>query len=54
MQQQTQYAFQQDKKVRDAAKAIHDLCKAIQGMDEPHQQQAFVACLAEMAREFHW
>ncbi len=52
--QQAQYAFQQDKKVCDAVKAIRDLCKAVQCMDEPHQQQAFVACLDEMAIQFHW
>ncbi len=52
--QQVQYTFQQDKKVCDAVKAIHDLCDAIRGMDEPHQQQAFAACLTEMAREFRW
>lgn len=52
--QQVQYAFQQDKKVCDAVKAIHDLCEAVQGMDESHQQQAFAACLAEMARQFCW
>ena len=52
--QQAQYAFQQDKKVCDAVKAIRDLCEAIQGMDEPHQQQTFAACLAEMARQFRW
>ena len=52
--QQMQYAAQQDKKVTDAVKAIHDLCAAVRDMDEPHQQQAFAACLAEMAREFRW
>ncbi len=52
--QQAQYAFRQDKKVCDAVKAIRDLCKAVQGMDEPHQQQAFVACLAEMGIQFRW
>ncbi len=52
--QQAQYAFQQDKKVCDAVNAIRDLCEAIRDMDEPHQQQAFAACLAEMARQFRW
>ncbi len=52
--QQAQYAFQQDKKVCDAVKAIRNLCKAVQGMDEQHQQQAFAACLTEMAIQFHW
>ncbi len=50
--QQAQYAFQQDKKVCDAVNAIRDLCEAIRDMDEPHQQQAFAACLAEMSRQF--
>jgi len=52
--QQPQNDFQQDKKVYDAVKAIHDLCEAVRGMDESHQQQAFAACLAEMARQFRW
>ena len=49
-----QYNFQQDQEVMKAVHAVHDLCEAVKKMDEQHQQQAFFACLAEMASEFHW
>lgn len=49
-----EYSFDQDKKVADAVKAIHDLCEAVKGMDSNHQEIAFVACLAEMAKEMNW
>ncbi len=52
--QQMQYEQQQNKHVYDAVKSIHDLCEAVKKMDEPHQKQAFTACLAEMAKEFNW
>lgn len=52
--QHIQYNQQQDKKVCDAVKAIHDLCESVKGMDEQHQQTAFCLCLAEMANEFGW
>ena len=51
---QMQYNQQQDRKVYDAVKAVHDLCKAVQGMDESHQKLAFNLCLEEMAKEFGW
>lgn len=53
-QRQMQYTYEQDKKVADAVKAIHDLCEAIKGMDQFHQQQAVQACLAQMVLEFGW
>lgn len=37
-----------------AVNAIHDLCEAVKQLDDHHQQIAFSACLAEMAREFNW
>lgn len=49
-----EYSFDQDKKVADAVKAIHDLCEAVKGMDSNHQEIAFVACLAEMTKEMNW
>lgn len=48
------YSFDQDKKVTDAVKAMHDLCEAIKGMDSKHQEIAFVACLSQMAKEMNW
>lgn len=54
LQRQMQHKYDQDKKVADAVKAIHDLCEAVKGMDQFHQQQAFQACLAQMALELGW
>ncbi len=49
-----QYNFQQNQEVGKAVRAVHDLCEAVKAMDEQHQQQAFLACLAEMAQKFGW
>ena len=38
---QFEYNQNQDKKVRDAMKAMHDLCDAVKDMDQNHQQQAY-------------
>ena len=38
---QFEYNQNQDKKVRDTMKAMHDLCDAVKDMDQNHQQQAF-------------
>ena len=54
MQHQQQYEADQNKKVADAVKAMHDLCEAVRGMDNAHQQTAFAYCLAEIGREFNW
>ena len=51
---QFEYNQNHDKKVRDAIKAMHDLCDAVKDMDQNHQEQAFLGCLAVMAEEFHW
>ena len=52
--EQLQYESKQNEEVSKAAKAIHDLCEAVKQLDDRHQQIAFSACLAEMAREFNW
>lgn len=54
--QQQEYIRQmkQDLEVQKAAKAARDLCRAVKNMDEPHQQQAFLACLCVMAEEYGW
>ena len=52
--QRQQYEFDQQKEIVNAVKAIHDLCEAVKKLDDHHQQIAFSACLAEMAREFNW
>ena len=44
----------QDQKVCKAVNAMHDLCEAVNGMDEVHQKQAFLACLTEMAMQLGW
>ena len=51
---QFEYNQNQDKKVRDAIKAMHDLCDAVKDMDQEHQQQAFLGCLGVMAEELNW
>lgn len=51
---QMNYNMEQDKKVQDAAKAMHDMLDAIRGMDDRHQQMAAAACLAIMAQEYGW
>ena len=52
--QQRQYEANQNEEVGKAVKAIRDLCEAVRELDDQHQQMAFYACLAEMAREFNW
>lgn len=49
-----QYDFQQSSEVVEAAHAMSDLCKAVKKMDEQHQQEAFLACLTVIAKEFGW
>lgn len=45
---------EQSEEVANAVKAIQDLCKAVKKLDSQHQQTAFYACLAEMAKEMNW
>lgn len=49
-----QYNFRQDAEVIKAAHAMSDLCRAVKKMDEQHQQEAFFACLAVIAKELDW
>ncbi len=49
-----QYEQNQTQEVINAVHAVHDLCEAIKKLDDAHQQQAFVVCLAEMSKEFGW
>ena len=48
------YETKQDKEIAKAVKAIHDLCEAVKKIDANHQQQAFNACLFELAKEMNW
>lgn len=48
------YNYEQNKEVVNAVKAMHDLCEAVKKLDSQHQQTAFYACLAEMAKEMNW
>lgn len=52
IKEQDNYNRQQDKKVYDAVKAMHDFFKAVNGMDEQHKKLAFSACLAEIGKFF--
>ena len=52
--EQQQYETKQDKEIAKAVKAIHDLCEAVKKIDANHQQQAFNACLFELAKEMNW
>ena len=52
--EQLQYEAKQNEEIGKAVNAIHDLCEAVKQLDDRHQQIAFSACLAEMAREFNW
>ena len=52
--EQQQYEAKQTEEIIKAVKAIHDLCEAVKQLDNQHQQIAFSACLAEMAKEFNW
>ena len=42
------------REVINAVKAMHDLCEAVKKLDGQHQQTAFYACLAQMAKEMNW
>ena len=49
-----QYEFEQQREILNAVKAFRDLRDAINKIDPAHQQQAFVACLCELAKEYNW
>lgn len=51
---QRQYEFEQNKKVANAIKAMHDLCEAINKLDEQHKPLAFSGCLIEIAKANQW
>lgn len=52
--QMQQYQNEQNKEVANAIKAMHDLCAAVNKLDEPHKQEAFFGCLAEIAKANDW
>ena len=49
-----QYQHEQDKSVADAIKAMHDLCEAVNKLDDRHKQTAFLGCLYEIAKANRW
>lgn len=49
-----QYNYEQDCEVLKATKAMRDLCRAVNKMDDAHQREAFLKCLAVMAEESGW
>lgn len=52
--EQRQYETKQNEEIANAVKAIHDLCEAVKQLDNQHQEIAFYACLAEIAKELKW
>lgn len=46
--------WEQQREIANAVKAIHDLCGAIKKIDANHQQEAFYACLQQIAIEMNW
>ena len=52
--QHQKYEQEQNDEINKAVKAIHDLCEASKKIDPSHQQQAFCACLTEMAITLGW
>ena len=53
-QRMVQYHYEQNGEVVKAVKAMRDLCTAVRKMDDSHQREAFVKCLAVLAEEFGW
>lgn len=43
--------WEQQRKIEDMVKAISDYCKAARGIEPEYQQEAFNACLAEIAAQ---
>ena len=43
--------WEQQKKIGDMVKAISDYCEAARSIEGEYQQEAFNACLAEIARQ---
>ena len=52
--QHEQYEYVQNCEIRKAVKAMHDLCEAMKNIDDSHQQEAFDACLLELALQLNW
>lgn len=52
--QRQHYENAQSEEVGNAVKAFRDLIEATKKLDPIHQQIAFEACLAEMARQCNW
>ena len=50
-QLQVQKYWEQQKKIADMVKAISDYCSAARDIEEPYQQEALSACLAEIGRQ---
>lgn len=48
------YIDNQNREVMNAVKAFRDLCESVKKLDSQHQQQAFLLCLGEAAKEFGW
>lgn len=52
--QSEKYAIDQDEKVTKVVHSFSDMLDQVNGMDMEHQQQAFLLCLAEVARRNGW
>lgn len=45
---------EQSERVVKAMNAFHDMMDAVDGMDQTHQEQTIMLCIAEMARRRRW
>ena len=52
--QAQKYAADQNERVMKVVNSFRDMLDQVNAMDEQHQQQAFLMCLAEIARRNGW
>lgn len=48
--EQRQHEAEQNEEIAKAVKAMHDLCEAVNKLDDYHQNIATAACIAELMR----
>lgn len=48
--EQRQHEAEQNEEIAKAVKAMHDLCEAVNKLDDYHQNIAAAACIAELLR----
>ena len=52
--QMINYNANQNERVLKAVHSFSDMLEQVSGMDESHQEQTFMLCLAELARRNGW